>query len=204
LWIWVPEEDNQARSRGWEGVTSLPAVIVVDPDLLKPITYPAPELTLLRNENVFSGHFLVSERSPLPVTGNQIEIIATFELNQTNIDQPLDFGIRIYENDDGGLYSYISFQRNESTSVSINRTFSGSNGPTDPQGGPIKLKKTDTHFVLHVFLDHSIVEIFAQGGREHIISRLYTPPENIGVSLHSNSPVYVQVDVWTLDSCWGF
>jgi len=202
LWIWVPEEDDQARSRGWEGVTSLPSVITVDTDLLKPITYPAQELTLLRDKNVFSGSFPVSSRSPLPVSGNQLEIIATFDLNQTDINQPLDFGIRIYENSEGSQYSYISLQRKQTASISINRILSGSAGPTSLQGGPITLKKSDTRFEFHVYLDHSIVEIFAQGGREKIISRLYTPPENIGLSLHSNYPVQVQVDVWTMMSCW--
>jgi fructan beta-fructosidase len=59
---------------------------------------------------------------------------------------------------------------------------------------------------LHVFVDHSIVEVFVNEGRERLTSRVYpTLAESRHVELFAEGSVDVQVasvDVWQLRSIW--
>lgn len=40
---------------------------------------------------------------------------------------------------------------------------------TSTQGGTFWLLNTDTEITLHIFVDHSVVEVYAQGGRARFL-----------------------------------
>lgn len=86
----------------------------------------------------------------------------------------------------------------------INRSKTGGDGNQGNLGGTLPLKKEETMVTVRVFVDHSIVEAFAQGGRSAITARIYTDPSDNGIALmnQGSAPTTVSVNVWEMDACW--
>jgi hypothetical protein len=101
----------------------------------------------------------------------------------------------------------VSGVRNTTLMVSVNRTASGTDGNTDTRGGPVPTAPSDAPVVrLHIFVDHSIVETFVNGGRARIITRLYVAdPTAQGVAVFAEgvAATLLNATVWSLDSAWG-
>jgi len=118
--------------------------------------------------------------------------------------QPGSFGLRILSN--GSFYTDILYTigNGNSAQLFINRDKSGSTGSRDRQGGSISIHPAELSLSLHVFIDHSIVEVFGQAGRAHIISRIYTVSNQMEVDLISSYPsdITASADVWDLSSIW--
>eukprot|EP01121_Diplochlamys_sp_Union-15-3_P020246 TRINITY_DN7853_c0_g1_i3.p1 TRINITY_DN7853_c0_g1~~TRINITY_DN7853_c0_g1_i3.p1 ORF type:complete len:528 (-),score=100.39 TRINITY_DN7853_c0_g1_i3:260-1843(-) len=53
-------------------------------------------------------------------------------------------------------------------SVAVERQHSGTDGNTATQAGSIKMKSNEDTLTLHIFIDHSMIEVFAQQGRQRI------------------------------------
>jgi beta-fructofuranosidase len=90
------------------------------------------------------------------------------------------------------------------TRFTINRSKTGGDGNQGNLGGTLPLKKEETMVTVRVFVDHSIVEAFAQGGRSAITARIYTDPSDNGIALmnQGSAPTTVSVNVWEMDACW--
>ncbi|KAJ9443992.1 Beta-fructofuranosidase [Diplonema papillatum] len=90
----------------------------------------------------------------------------------------------------------------------FDRTGSGTSGSTSPiiarTGNPVVVGGR-ARAELHVFVDHSVVEAFVDGGRERFTSRLYVAGQNTaGVSLWANntSGAAANVTVWQVNTIW--
>eukprot|EP01120_Amphizonella_sp_Union-15-10_P013256 TRINITY_DN6131_c0_g1_i2.p1 TRINITY_DN6131_c0_g1~~TRINITY_DN6131_c0_g1_i2.p1 ORF type:complete len:542 (-),score=99.75 TRINITY_DN6131_c0_g1_i2:112-1737(-) len=89
------------------------------------------------------------------------------------------------------------------STVNLDRSVSGTDGDKTIQGGILPMKSSDVSVNFHVFIDRSIIEVFAQNGRARITSRVYPSPLDLGVSLFSASGTMVSsLDVWTMGSSW--
>lgn len=88
--------------------------------------------------------------------------------------------------------------------VGIDRT--NSSLATDADKSNQAAPLDDNPATLHVFVDHSIIEIFGNDGTSNIISRVYpTLPQSMGVSLfvEGQGQVLLSVDAWELGSIWS-
>jgi len=198
-WGWVAEEDSAGPSRGWQGLQSFPCTVTVDPIFKIPLVSPIEELALLRGERLISVHVKLepNEVHQLQVQNNQIEINATF---QAEGQEP--FGLRVLSS--STVWTTIVFTRISPTQASlyVDRSQSGSTGSRSNQGGTFPVQASEKFFTIHVLVDHSVVEAYEGEGRMRITSRLYTPPNALGVSLFSGSVTTTKVEVWPIKSIW--
>ena len=87
------------------------------------------------------------------------------------------------------LLEAIGFRRAESR---------GCAAPVDQaRGEPLRLQ---------IILDRSVVEVFVNGGRSCLASRIYPlRPDSLGVGLFAQSGTVrlKSMDIWTLESIWA-
>ena len=125
------------------------------------------------------------------------------ELNiQFEVQDAEAFGIGVFqENDKGTSITYLTneqqliFNRANSGDVSFSESFIGSD--------TVAIPLEDGMLNLRIFLDHSLVEIFAQNGK-YCISNQVFPEKQSGVSWFSkNGTVTVKkAEAWKLRSTW--
>lgn len=92
-----------------------------------------------------------------------------------------------------------------------------SGGMTSPcvQGGPVDLPHNGikaSELGLHVFVDRSMLEVYALGGHGRVTSRVYPLVAGaawgvrafgaVGAGMASPPWVMTRVDIFSLDSCW--
>lgn len=207
LWGWSREargmgpggrdwRDNPVqRAAGWAGVLTLPRVLTLRSDGLVGVA-PAPELHALRGAHHHLAHVdLTPNADPLldTVHGDCLEIIATIEPGTTT-----SCGLKVRCSPRGDEYTLILYERGDGC-VCIDRERS-SLDPTvvrGSDGGALVLGPDET-LTLHVFLDHSIVEVYANG-RACLTERIYPArPDSLGIDLvaHGGKAHVIAVDIW--------
>jgi beta-fructofuranosidase len=209
LWGWIREgrSDAAQRAADWSGVMSLPRVLALGPDGTLRIT-PAPEIMALRGKNHHFHDLPVSHRlsstrgasleihqGAFSMRGDSLEIKAEFELGGSEAV---------------GLTVRVAPHAEEQTSITYNRTNSqllvererSSLSPDvdrAPQGGLLALAENET-LKLHVFLDASVIEIFAND-RACLTSRIYpSRPDSLslGTIARSGKARLKALDVWEM------
>lgn len=98
--------------------------------------------------------------------------------------------------------------------IVVDRSHTGGMTITEPNGGPVTLPSkyrvtTVTPLTLSVFIDHSIIEAFAQGGRGRVASRVYpmdaTSSWGLGL-IAGGTPEgvtwNVEAKVWDISNMW--
>ena len=165
---------------------------------------PVPELQALRREHWDLEDL---ELKPEPtsllddVQGDSLEIVAEFELAGD-----AEFGLRLRCSPDGQEQTRIVYrsaqgqlvvERDES-SVSPDVERSECMATVELAAGePLRL---------HIFLDRSVLEVFANGGQTCLTTRIYPlRPDSLGLGLmlRSGQAKLRSMDVWVLASIWG-
>ncbi len=200
---WLREERPNADlvAAGWAGAMSVPRILTARPD--GTLGYaPAPEIEALRG-----AHLHVAD---LPVTpdsrdfldelrGNCLEIIAEFGGGDA-----ATFGLIVGRSPDGAEETRIVYDRARAQ-LQVDRTRSSAAATPDRPvvGGACPLDAGEA-LRLHIFLDGSIIEIFANG-RACLTARIYpSQPESIGVDLFARGgTVHMRrLDCWQMASIW--
>jgi sucrose-6-phosphate hydrolase SacC (GH32 family) len=143
LWGWV---NDFPKGRGWNGCLTLPRVLALGPDgLLR--QRPAPELERLRGKPYSQRDVrLASEVRPLKgVRGDALEIRAEIDPGDAAA-----VGVNVRCSADG------------KTSVPV--TFDGSRLEVAGLQVPFRLPAGEKTLRLHLFLDRSVLEVYANGG----------------------------------------
>lgn len=177
------------------------------------VTPPVAQTDLLRKAKLHSiaapiklgANSNLSLPAAVEASGMQLEIIATFAL-------PLPAGVRV------GVASRCSKDGLQRTDSFFEMA------PPDPdnvslhEAGVLKatvgsgqqtlsfaLPATDTNVTLRVYVDHSVLETYAQGGRGVVTSRMYPSDDALGVKLYCEGPAGVTllgVEVYEMDTIW--
>jgi fructan beta-fructosidase len=86
--------------------------------------------------------------------------------------------------------------RTKSGDVSFSKDFPGRYSTTLQNTKRVKL---------HIFVDRSSVEVFANDGEKVMTDRIYPPPGSTGIELYSNGGAakVVSLRIWPLASVWG-
>lgn len=204
LWGWLKEGRAQRISKwsGWAGVMSLPLAISLLPDGKLGIQ-PVKELRALRREHWHEGELEV-DREPSGllngVKGQRLEIVGEFVF-----EEGAEFGLRLRCSPDGQEQTRIVYRSTERQLV-IERDASSLSLDVErnERTAPVTLAPEEP-LKLHVFLDHSVIEVFANDGRTCLASRVYPlRPDSLGVGLFARegSVKAKSLDVWALDSIW--
>lgn len=201
LWGWVREgrPDAAQRLAGWSGAMSLPRVVTVDSDGSL-CQEPAPELHRLRGEHRHAADVSLTGKVDLLEFG--VNAPDTLELLVRLLPGTARaVGLFLRRAPDGSEETRLVYDVGART-LCIVRERSSLDPETarTAQGGSLVLAAGEP-LTLHLFLDRSVLEVYANG-RLCITSRIYpTRADSLGLSFFADggSALLVQADAWTID-----
>jgi len=184
MWSWIfDQRDGKTRQdSGWSGEMSLPRLLWLGDDVTLRMA-PAEELRALRFNPRQVESVTVAANSEIPlkeITGNSLEI----EIEIQPGADAAQFGLKVCRSP-GGEEETVVFYDAADAKLKIDTGKSSlGQGPKSIEGGPLALKPGEP-LRLNVFVDKSVVEVFANE-RQAVMRRIYpTRPDSIGVSLFS-------------------
>jgi beta-fructofuranosidase len=204
-WVHEGRSIEEQLASGWSGVMSLPRVLSLG---LKDhvCMQPAPELAALRGEHTRLGPITMSAGTVVgipDVTGDTLELLV--ELAPDGWPSgPGICGIAIRRSPDGAEQTRIVYDAGEGQLI-IDRTHASLDLGSDrnPHVAPLALAPEEP-LRLHIFLDRSVLEVFANE-RVSITTRIYpTRTDSVGVALvaERHDAQLASLDVWQLGSIW--
>jgi beta-fructofuranosidase len=198
-WLWEGRDESAQRAAGWAGVMSLPRVLLPRAEGRLGVE-PAPELQALRGSHERLEHVSLAAPRRLTSHGAAREIAALIEPGPA-----AEVGLRVRCSPDGTEATTIVFDT-ASRQLTIDRQRS-SLDPTvhrEVHAAPVPMDDANT-LRLHVFVDHSIVEVFANG-ETCLSTRIYpSRPDSLGVEVFATGPgaELTELDAWQMDSIWS-
>ena len=204
LFGWVLEGRSAATrwASGWSGVLSLPRVLTLREDNRLRME-PIPELKALRgNHHQYRNLHVTSATSslmPVDVWGDCLEIIVHFSSGDAK-----EFGLKVRCSPDETEQTLI-FYNNATKSLNVNRERSSLSPEVDrhEHGGRFDLASDET-LELHIFMDRSVIEVFAND-QVCLTSRVYPSQTNsLGIELFARdgNAKLKQMDIWEMRSIW--
>lgn len=198
MWAWIFDGPAFATrmDAGWSGTMSLPRVLTLaDDGTLR--MHPPEEIALLRFNGSKQADLAVPADGALPlagIAGTSLEIDLEMAAPQAQ-----QYGIRVCCSPDGAEQTEIRYDAAEKR-LAIDTTRSSlAEGAKTVEAGPLALQ-ADAPLKLRVFVDKSVVEVFAQDGRQALMRRIYpSRSDAVGVSLFSvGGPASATVESWSM------
>jgi beta-fructofuranosidase len=202
-WLQEGRTDDANTQAGWCGVMSLPRIVTLGADGRLHQT-PAPELTLLRREHVaVAADRLTGPYTRLPaVRGDQLDIETSLRLAPAATAR-----LVVRETPDGAERTVVEVSRAPDGTCGTLRLHRESSSldptvDTGPRHGELPMDP-DGRVELRVLVDHSALEIFANG--RPLTARIYPtrPDEAIGVGIGVDGDVTLErFDAWQMASAF--
>ena len=198
LWGWIfDQRDGKTKqASGWSGELALPRVLALGEDHRLRMR-PIEELQRLRyNEQAQRNLAIATDKEVvLPkIAGNTLEL--EFQIEPQDAKQ---VGVKICRSPDREEETLISYDATEQK-LKVDATKSGlAEGQKAVEAAPFALQPGEL-LTLRVFVDRSVVEVFANE-RQAITRRIYPArPDSLGVSVFANGGAakVKQVKVWQL------
>jgi beta-fructofuranosidase len=183
MWAWVFDgrEPATIEASGWSGTMSLPRVLWLGEDRTLRMA-PPEELTVLRHNPRKHTDLTVRADTALPlenVGGDGIEL----KIEMTS-DTARQFGVQVRCSQDGTEHTPIYYDAVDKKLKIDTRHSSLGEGPKTVEAGPVELAPGEP-LRLRVFVDRSVVEVFAND-RQAVMRRIYpTRADSLGVRLFS-------------------
>lgn len=184
MWAWIFDEPGfrMRTEHGWSGTMSLPRVLSLPADGRLRMN-PPPEIESLRYNAAKRRGLTVAADATLPVPG----IAGTSLEVDLSIAAPdaRQYGITVCTSPNGEEQTRIYYDAaDRKLKVDTTRSSSGAS-PKGIEAGPLELAAGEP-LQLRVFVDKSVVEVFANG-RQAVVRRIYPiRPDSVGVTLFSN------------------
>ena len=202
MWGWLREDRSKEEqlAAGWAGVMSLPRILSIHADGTL-AQEPAPELRILRQRRYHYADLQICSDSRMldRVRGDCLEIVATFDPGDA---QALGLKVRCSPGEEEE--TLIFYDRASQCMVVDRERSSQSSGVTlGVREAPLPLDEGES-LELHVFLDGSVVEVFASR-RTCFASRIYpSRPDSLGVALFAQGGTarLRSLDIWEMESIW--
>jgi beta-fructofuranosidase len=198
---WLQEQRSKEAqiAAGWSGVMSLPRVLSLENNILK--ISPAPELASLRSDafELNNKTLRPDVEETLDVQGDALELKLTLDLTENAV-----FTLALCCSPDGTEQTFLTYD-NVKKELLLDTTRSS----LEPRVTAKKVSAPHTPrektLTLHVFLDGSVLEVFADN-EACITSRLYpTRSDSLGIRVQAqNAEVTLkQLSVWQVRSIWN-
>ncbi len=180
LWGWVREARSAAaqKAAGWSGAISLPRILSIDSEGALRMD-PVPELARLRGRHQRLVDAEVSDFLPAPqMQGSSLEIQLAMDLGNAK-----EVGISARRSPDAGEETTLSYEAaTENVVLATGRSTLSPDADRGTFRAPLKLNPGEP-LRLTVFLDASVVEVFANG-RACLTGRIYpTRGDSLGVGI---------------------
>ena len=202
-WVWEKNSEQARMAAGWAGVMSLPRVLNIRDDYRLGMQ-PAPELQALRQDHHHFDDLTIHSNSAnllKDIKGDCLEIMAEFEMSEAT-----SFGIKVRCSPREAEETLISYDRNaHSLTVDTSRSSRGAHSDDDAlqvRHAPLLLETHET-LKLHIFLDRSVLEVFANG-HTCMTTRIYPKLNSQGVDLfaRAGNAQLKSLDIWTMKAIW--
>ena len=199
MWAWIFDTPGFGTRKdfGWSGTMSLPRVLTLDKDGKLLMNVPEEIQNLRYNGRKKKDITVKSDSDVLleGISGNSLEL--AIEMDSKKAGQ---FGVKVCCSPDGQEETLVYYDANEKK-LKIDTTRSGlKDSPKTIEGGPFELKKNEL-LNLRVFVDKSVVEVFANGGRQAVMRRIYpSRDDSVGVRMFSKggSAKVIEVLAWDM------
>ncbi len=169
MWAWAKDRGTfKVRdTAGWSGVMSLPRVLSLDEKGQLRQQVPE-EITRLRYNHKRLGDVSLAADTemPLEVQGDSLELAMTFKPGTAG-----QYGLKVRCSPGGEEETRIYYDAADKKLKIDTRHSSLSEGPKSIEAAPLGLADGES-LELRVFLDKSIIEVFA-GGRQAVMRRVY-------------------------------
>ena len=188
----------------WRSAQSLPRELTLREKDNEIILYqrPVEELKELRTDHKQLLNIDLTTEIPFKrineISGRSMEIIAVFEAGKAE-----EFGLKVCmgENEEtlvgyNTIAAEIFVDRSKSGKVQFNSEFPGRHSAP--------LKAADGKIKMHIFIDWSSIEVFANDGLRVITDRIFPSRDSnaIGVYTVGANTKLISLDVWRLKSIW--
>lgn len=198
-WLWEGRSDEAQWAAGWSGVMSLPRILSLSADNMLRFK-PVPELKQLRGK-----HWHVKDFSVPPTSFTQLKKMQgdCLEIKvELILGEATEVGIGVRCAPDGTEQTLIRYDRLQGMLL-IDRQLSSLSEEVEREmrSGPLALAADELLF-LHIFLDRSVIEVFANY-RLCISSRIYpfrTDSLGVGYFAWGGSARIKALDVWEMRS----
>ncbi|MHC4572649.1 MAG: glycoside hydrolase family 32 protein [Planctomycetota bacterium] len=183
MWAWIFDgrKGETRKASGWSGTFSLPRVLALGEDNTLRM-WPPEELEVLRYNPKKWKFLTIQADSELPlkeIRGNSLEL--SIEMAPLGAEQ---FGVRVCASPDGQEQTVVFYDADEKRLGIDTQKSSLGEGPKSVEAGPLELKPGEP-LKLRVFVDKSVVEVFANN-RQAVMRRIYpTRRDSLGVVLFS-------------------
>ncbi len=202
MWGWLKERRSvQAQiSAGWSGAMSLPRVLMVR-ESGQLGSQPAPELQRLRDRHIPYDNKVISLGDEVVYAmpeGSAWELIADIEA-----EPGAEILVTLEHSEDGRECTQITYCRAEGT-LTLDTMQASCNPAVYGHKSIATISPDLQHIRLHLFLDHSIIELFADEGIA-LSDRVYAcDMRNTSVRIGSvGAGAHIaSFDVWRMRSIW--
>ena len=183
MWAWLMDyqEFGIRFDHGWSGTMSLPRVLSLDDSDRMLIDLPE-EIEALRYGEVFLENFTIPPKVDLPIDW---KLGTSFELSiDVQIGDVDRFGVKVCVAPDGSEQTVVAYDFIQQRLL-IDTTRSGPDSAAGSvESAPLPINRMSP-LRLRIFVDKSVVEVFAN--RKQAIARRIYPeqPQSTGVSLFS-------------------
>jgi len=198
MWAWIFDGRSQPtrQASGWSGTMSLPRVLAMGSDGRLHMD-PPEEIERLRYNGKKQTNLAVPADSELAlenISGNSLEL--DLEMHTKDAKQ---VGVKVCCSPGGEEQTLVYYDAIEKK-LKVDTTKSSlTEGPKSIEAGPLELK-ADEPLKLRVFVDKSVVEVFANG-RQAVMRRIYpSRTDSVGVKLFSNGGAahVTTVEAWDM------
>jgi beta-fructofuranosidase len=198
MWAWIFDrrEEDTTEASGWSGTMGLPRVLWLGADGMLRMKVPE-ELEMLRYNEQRRAGLTVKADAELPlkgISGNSIEL--KLEIAPGSAKQ---VGLKVCCSPDGKEETLVYYDAADKKLKIDTRKSSLGEGSKKTEAGPFELG-TDEPLKLQVFVDKSVVEVFAND-RQAVMRRIYpTRADSVGVKLFSKgAPATIQkLQAWDM------
>ena len=198
MWAWIMDEPQfGVRSQhGWSGTMSLPRVLTLDDNGQLRMDVPE-EIEALRQEAFRKADLQVPAETEVAVEGvggNSLELSIDMEGAENSA-----YGVKVCVSPDGQEETSVFYDAREKRLKVDTRKSGPHDTPKAVEAGPLELIPGE-RLKLRVFVDRSVVEVFANG-RQAVARRIYPArPDSIGVRLFSRgAPAHVHTfEAWQI------
>lgn len=189
---------NDIPTEPWKGMMSLPRTLMAvrSKTAWSLSTTPVSALRQLRLKPLVQGP--IKPGMPLSVETNQAEVLLVYKpghgMSGIRVAAGADYSLEIgYDASSGELY----IERGNTSVQSFNASFAKMHRySTKIQLGQKALR-------LQIFIDHSVVEVFANNGEAALTAQYFNPPSAKGIELFGmETGQMAGLTIWPLRSIW--
>ncbi|MFT8888689.1 MAG: glycoside hydrolase family 32 protein [Ethanoligenens sp.] len=190
-WGWIQEDGRGSTFSGWSGMMSLPRVYTLENSSLR--QEPAREYQLLRQEpERLPVDRLSGSRAAFHHRGRAYEVLI-----EMTVEQDSDFSLVVLASPDGSELTRLHYSARNDT-LTMERGLSSMAENTNRNFWQMPVHTQGGRLSLRIFVDHSVVEIFANC-KEAMTGRVYPiRPDSDTVYLEGQTS-NVSATLWPLE-----